>query len=122
MTIGNLAIMTAMLATASGSAAMSQPLTLVADAADGIVRLTVKGLSATRCEARYELDVASGASGRTNRSRQSGVARLAPGKTAMVATVTLGKVDGDDWSARLSVSGCGAPPYELLANSRNGGT
>ena len=94
-------------ATAAPVPPRPRPLRLVTESAGSDVRMRVLGLSATACAASYTLEVSSGPAG-NNRSVQRGVARLAAGVPAVVASVSLG--GATTWSARLAVGPCGAAP------------
>ncbi len=90
------------------------PVRLAVEPAGEGVRLTVIGESDVAMTARYSLEVVASEGG--NRSVQRGEARLRPGATATLATVTLGHA-GRGWSAMLKVSPEGGAPYERSVDS-----
>jgi hypothetical protein len=75
------------------------------------VTLRVVGFSDAPYGARYSLDVRSGPDGFGNSSTQSGQARLAPGVSATLISVSVSAPSGT-WSAKLRVEPDGGPAYE----------
>jgi hypothetical protein len=95
----------------------------VTEGVGNAIRLRVIGKSEAACEARYTLEVSSASSGGRTRSVQHGIARLAPGTTAVVATSTLAGATPTGWIARLSIEGCGTGNrYEEISGASRGAT
>lgn len=102
----------ALAAAASGQPA-PQPIDLVAESAPAGVTLRVVGRSATPVEAEYKLEVVSGPGTGSNRSTQSGSARLAPDREQVLLTARLGGVAGAGWRALLTVTPRSGRPYRI---------
>lgn len=90
------------------------PIRLTAEEVGDGVRLTVIGDAATPVEASYSLEVRSNAAAGNNASVQRGTARLVPGETKQLITLTLGNVRKAGWSATLLVE-----PSQGAAYSQN---
>lgn len=79
------------------------PVRLIAEPHGPGVTIRVVGDAAAPVDASYMLQVASDSRSGTNRSTQSGTARLQPGAPVTLVTMNLGRVPGGAWSARLTV-------------------
>ena len=102
------------LAAASAAAAIpSRPLNLHVDQSGGMLVITLIGDSRAPMSANYSLEVTGGANGNSNRSVQSGTARLGQGHPVVVATLRLGELKGATWAARLWVTPSLGSPYDL---------
>lgn len=112
-------VMVAAMSGASASAdtaSPQRPLQLRVVEAGQSVALEVVGSAPADCTASYELVVSGGQHG-TNRSRQSGTARLRAGTTVTLVTLRLGQPANSIWSARLKVTPCHGPSYEEARSS-----
>jgi hypothetical protein len=92
---------------------IGRPLHLEVNEVDNQLVINLVGDSQAAVSARYELEVAGGASGSSNRSVQSGTARLEPGKVATLATLRVANPKGASWTVRLHVTPSSGEAYDL---------
>lgn len=75
--------------------------------------ITLVGDSPTALSARYSLEVTGGVPGTSNRSVQSGTARLEPGRPAVLTSLRLAEGKGASWAARLHVTPSIGAAYDV---------
>ena len=96
--------------------AAPRPIHLQVNQADGQLVIKLVGESQAAVSARYELEIASGAGGSSNRSVQRGTANLQPGKAVTLATLRMSTPKGGSWTARLHVTPSSGEPYDVQWN------
>lgn len=74
------------------------------------INVRVIGNADSATDATYTLAVSSGGAG-SNRSVQSGRARLEPNRAVTLINLRLGRASANDWSAKLEVTPASAPSY-----------
>lgn len=99
-----------------GTPTTGRPIQLQVNQADGQLVIRLIGQSQAAISARYELELASGAAGSTNRSVQRGTANLRPGKAVTLATLRMSNPNGASWTARLHVTPSSGEPYDVEWN------
>ena len=99
------------------AAPAAQPLILLAEPAGEGVHLKVVGASAHAMAAEFQLEVTSQTSGGGSSTVQSGSVRLQPRNAVTLAHVTLARVTGGSWTAKLRVKPTLGSPYEIVRRS-----
>jgi hypothetical protein len=103
---------------ALGSGGEATPIQLVQEPSTNGIRLVVRGSARELVEARYSLEVSSSAGLSSNRSVQSGIARLLPNTAVTLLTVQLAEAQPGEWYARLRVEPLGGTAYEQAIGVR----
>lgn len=93
-----------------------RPVHLEVNQADGQLVIKLVGESQAAISARYELELASGATGSSNNSVQRGTVNLQPGKIVTLAMLRVSNPKGARWTARLHVTPSSGEPYDLEWN------
>ena len=104
-------------AAAHAAQAPVRPVRLQTEPVAGTELLSVVGESHVACSARYRLEVTAGAAGSANRSIQSGVAQLQPGRRVTLVNLRLAGQGSPKVSAILTVEPCGGQPYQQIWTS-----
>ncbi|GAA0728872.1 curli-like amyloid fiber formation chaperone CsgH [Sphingomonas japonica] len=86
------------------------PIYLETETDGDMVSVRVVGNADAATDATYTLAVSSGGSG-SNRSVQSGRARLEPGRRVTLINLKVSRGGSDDWSAKLDVTPTSSASY-----------
>ncbi len=111
--LGALAAMISSLSGQAGPSGGREPIRIIAEPADGGVRVRVVGSASAPYAASFSLEVTS----RANRSVHRGSANLAGGESVTLSTVTLGNSPPGEWRAHLRVEPEGGEAYEEIRTS-----